>query len=105
GAVQFTRWKSHHLACCRERPHRALPADFGAAWRHGLRLGLHCTAASAGLTAILLMIGMMDVRAMAVVTSAISLERLAPAGERVARAIGVVVVASGLMLITRAAGL
>jgi hypothetical protein len=32
-------------------------------------------------------------------------ERLAPAGERVARAIGAVVVGAGLFLIARAAGL
>jgi predicted metal-binding membrane protein len=54
---------------------------------------------------ILLVIGVMDLRAMAVVTAAITTERLAPAGEWVTRAIGVVVVAAGLLLIARAAGL
>jgi hypothetical protein len=42
---------------------------------------------------------------MAVVAAAITVERLAPAGERVARATGVVVVGAGLFLIARAAGL
>jgi hypothetical protein len=42
---------------------------------------------------------------MALVGGAITVERLAPAGERVARAIGVVVVGVGLVLIGRAAGL
>jgi predicted metal-binding membrane protein len=55
--------------------------------------------------ATLLVIGTMDVRAMAVVTAAITVERLAPAGERVARAIGVVGVGGGLIAIARAAGL
>jgi predicted metal-binding membrane protein len=55
--------------------------------------------------AILLVIGVMDLRAMAVVTAAITIERLAPAGERVARAIGAVVVGAGLLLIAQAAGL
>src|SRR5882724_1078037 len=107
GALQFTAWKAHHLACCREAPGHGctLPADAGTAWRHGLRLGLHCSYCCAGLTAILLVIGVMDLRAMAVVTAAITLERLAPAGERVARAIGTVVVGAGLFLIARAAGL
>ncbi len=41
---------------------------------------------------------------MAVVASAITIERLAPAGERVTRAIGAVVVGAGLFLIARAAG-
>jgi hypothetical protein len=47
----------------------------------------------------------MDLRAMAVVSAAIAVERLAPAGEQVARAIGAVVVGAGLLLIARAAGL
>ncbi len=107
GALQFTAWKARHLACCREAPGRGrtLPADAGTAWRHGLRLGLHCSYCCAGLMAILLVIGVMDLRAMAVVTAAITVERLAPAGERVARAIGAVVVGAGLFLIARAAGL
>lgn len=42
---------------------------------------------------------------MAVVTAAITSERLAPAGERVVRAIGAVVVAAGVLLIARAARL
>jgi hypothetical protein len=47
----------------------------------------------------------MDLRAMAVVAAAITVERLAPAGERVARATGAVAVAAGLFLIGRAVGL
>jgi len=47
----------------------------------------------------------MDLRAMAVVAAAVTVERLAPAGERAARAIGAVVVGAGLTLIARAAGL
>jgi predicted metal-binding membrane protein len=101
GLLQFTAWKARCLACCREAPGegRALPADAGTAWRHGLRLGLHCVRCCAGLMAILLVIGVMDLRAMAVVGAAITLERLAPAGERVARAFGAVVVGAGLVLI------
>jgi predicted metal-binding membrane protein len=104
GAVQFTAWKAHHLACCRAAPARGriLPADAGTAWRHGLRLGLHCSYCCAGLTMILLGLGLMDLRAMAVVTVAISVERLAPAGERVAKTIGAVVVGVGLLLIAQA---
>ena len=56
------------------------------------------------LTAILLVIGVMDLRAMAVVAAAITVERLAPAGERVARAIGAVAVGAGFFLVARAAG-
>jgi len=46
----------------------------------------------------------MDLRAMAVVTAAITVERLLPAGERVARAVGAAGIGAGLFLIARAAG-
>ena len=107
GALQFSAWKAHHLACCRQvpAPDQALAADAGTAWGHGLRLGIHCSCCCAGLTAVLFAVGVMDLRAMAVVTAAITLERLAPAGERAARAVGAVVMAAGLLLIARAGGL
>jgi predicted metal-binding membrane protein len=107
GALQFTAWKARHLACCREVPghDRSLVADAGTALRHGLRLGLHCGTCSAGLTAMLLVAGMTDLRVMAVVTAAITAERLAPAGARIAPAIGVATCAAGLLLIARTAGL
>ncbi len=107
GALQFTAWKARHLACCREAPGRGrtLQADARTAWRHGLRLGLYCSRCCAGLMTILLVIGVMDLRAMAIVAAAITAERLAPAGERVARAIGAVVVGTAFFLIARAAGL
>ncbi len=107
GSLQFTAWKARHLACCRTAPGRAcaFSADSGTAWRHGLRLGFHCGCCCANLMAILLAIGVMDLRAMAVVTIAMTLERLAPAGERVARAIGAIIAGAGLFLIAGAAGL
>jgi len=107
GVLQFSAWKARHLAWCRAVPGigPTSPADARTAWRYGLRLGLHCSRCCAGLMAILLVIGVMDLRAMAVVAAAITVERLAPAGERVARAIGAVVVGVGLFLIAQAVGL
>ena len=107
GALQFTEWKAHHLICCREAPGggRTLPADAGTAWRQGTHFGLHCGLCCANLIAVLLVLGIMDLRAMAAVTAAITAERLAPAGEHVARAIGFVIVGAGLLFIARAAGL
>jgi predicted metal-binding membrane protein len=104
GVIQFTPWKARYLACCREAPgHSRTPsADSGTAWQQGMRLGLHCSLSCANLTVILLAIGVMDLRAMAAVTAAINAERLAPAGEHLARAIGVVIVGAGLLLILRA---
>src|SRR3989442_14835607 len=93
GLLQFTAWKAGHVACCRDARTRGRTA-----WQHGLSLGLHCSQCCLGLMAILLALGVMDLRAMAVVAAAITVERLAPAGERVARGIGTVAVGAGLVL-------
>jgi len=100
GFLQFTAWKARHLACCREARTRGRTA-----WQHGLSLGLHCSQCNVGLMAILLVIGVMDLRAMAAVAVAITVERLAPAGERIARATGAIALGAGSVLIARAAGL
>jgi predicted metal-binding membrane protein len=106
GVLQFTAWKARHLACCREGAvnNHTLSAGAGTAWQHGARLALLCAPCCANLMLILLVVGMMDLRAMAVVTAAITAERLAPAGERVARAIGLVVIGTAVLLIAQAAG-
>ena len=107
GALQLTAWKARSLVCCREGSghEHQLPAGFRAAWRHGVRLGLDCGRCCGNLMAILMVIGVMDLRAMAVVTAAITAERLAPAGTRIASVIGAVVIGVGLFMIVRAAGL
>jgi len=105
GVLQFTAWKERQLTICREMPTGMLQSDAWTAWRHGLRLGLHCAYSCAGLTAILLAIGVMNLRAMIVVASAITVERLTPAGARVARAIGAIAVVVGVSLISVAVSL
>ena len=104
GALQLTAWKAHHLSCCRQIPMRGFtrPTGVEGAWRHGLRLGLHCACCSASFTTLLLVAGVMDLRAMAVVMAGITLERLVPAGARVAKATGFIVIAAGLALIAAA---
>ncbi|HTX23291.1 MAG TPA: DUF2182 domain-containing protein [Steroidobacteraceae bacterium] len=105
GVLQFTAWKTHHLLHCRDARGGGLAADGGAALRHGLQLGIHCCYCCANLTAILLVTGVMDLRAMGMVTAAITIERLAPAGKRAAQAIGAVVVGAGLFLLARTVAL
>jgi predicted metal-binding membrane protein len=107
GAWQFTPWKTHHLAGCRAalRHHPWWAGDVRAAWCEGLRLGMHCGHACAGFTAALLAVGVMDLRAMALVTVAITFERLAPASRRAARTLGVVTVAMGSGLLVQALGM
>jgi predicted metal-binding membrane protein len=104
GALQFSRWKTHHLACCRGETGccEPVPAEVSAAWRHGVRLGVHCVHCCFGLTVTLLAIGMMDLRAMSLVTALVSLERLAPGGLRAARFVGGVLMAMGTFLIANA---
>ncbi len=104
GVLQFTNWKARHLASCGETPQRGrtLPAGAAAAWRQGVRFGLHCGLSCANLTAVLMVLGVMDLRAMAAVTAAITAERLAPARASVARVIGAVVTGAGLLWIARA---
>jgi hypothetical protein len=52
--------------------------------------------------ASVLALGLMDMRAMAIATLAITAERLAPAGDRVARVIGLGAIVAGSVLIARA---
>ena len=104
GALQFTRWKAHHLACWRKTHACGCmpPADLNGAWRYGLRLGIRCCYCCASLTAVLLAVGVMDLRAMSVVTAAITAECIAPNGQKMARIVGYVVIAAGLLLTFRA---
>jgi predicted metal-binding membrane protein len=104
GVVQLTAWKARHLASCREAPGSGttLPAEAGTAWRHGVRLGLHCVRCCANLMVILLVIGVMDLRAMMIVAAAIAIERLT--GARAARAVGAAVIGTGLFMIAQATG-
>lgn len=107
GAFQLSVLKARYLACCRAA---ASPQTFArrtgaaVAWRHGLRLGWHCIGCCAGLTAMLLVAGVMDLRAMALAAAAIAGERFARNGERVARIIGGCLVASGAILLAKACG-
>jgi predicted metal-binding membrane protein len=107
GALQFTAWKARHLAWCLEAPGHGctLPADACTAWRYGVRLGLHCGHCCANLMVVLLVAGVMDLRVMAVVAAAITAERVAPAGARVARAAGVILSGAALLVAARAAWL
>lgn len=100
GIQQFSGWKIRQLACCRQS--ERVSGSAGAAWRHGLGLGLRCVRCCAGPTAILLVLGAMDLWVMVIVAGAISLERLAPNGERFARMSGATAVAAGSFLVIQA---
>ena len=104
GALQFTAWKARHLACCRRGAWHggASGAPAGPAWRDGVRLGVHCVCSCAGATAVMIVSGMMDLPIMAIVTAAIMLERVLPAGARVARVSGAAAIVAGVALVAQA---
>ncbi|MDN7583545.1 DUF2182 domain-containing protein [Burkholderia orbicola] len=108
GALQFSGWKARRLACCRHAEahdvHRPQAAAV-TAWGYGARAAIRCGACCGNLMAVALAAGMMDLRVMAVLTVAIAAERAAPAGGRVARTVSCGVVAGGMAMIVRAAGL
>ena len=106
GSIQLTAWKARRLARCRAvPPARVARTTVASAWTHGLRLGRDCGLSCAGAMASVFVLGLMDMRAMAIATVAITAERLAPAGERVARAIGLGAIVAGAVLVARAVGL
>ncbi|MDB4919713.1 DUF2182 domain-containing protein [Mucilaginibacter sp.] len=107
GSLQFTNWKLQQLTCCRELPFRGqtAPDDACTALKHGLRLGIQCSRCSAGLMSILLVMGMMNLFGMAVITVAITFERLAPARKWVTGTIGAIGIGAGFFLIAQAAGI
>jgi predicted metal-binding membrane protein len=105
GALQFTQWKARHLACWRDGSWCA-PMEsegFESAWRRGVGRATHCTRSCWPFMAILLVVGTMNLRAMTLVTMAITLERLAPGQARIVRAIGAAATVAGLLLLARAA--
>jgi len=103
GLLQLSAWKSRQLDCCRA-PRRRPATTARTAWRQGIELGLRCCACCAPLTTALLVVGVMDLGAMAAATAAISLERLAPRGHAAARACGALLALTGLAALLRGPG-
>jgi len=97
GFLQLSAWKQRQLDCCGSLGRRQRIAGAADAWRHGAALGLRCCACCAPLTAALLVVGVMDLGAMAAATAAIALERRAVRGARLARLSGVLLVGAGVL--------
>lgn len=104
GAVQFSRLKARQLECCRAHPRSlpARPATASAAWWYGVRAGRDCVFCCAGLTATLLVIGVMDLWAMTLVAAATALERLTPRATQLAKLIGAGLLVAGVLMCARA---
>jgi predicted metal-binding membrane protein len=95
GWVQLTAWKARQLRHCRDAAGCGplLSPDPQTAWRKGVRLGVHCSLCCSSYIVVLLVAGVMDLRAMGAVGTAIAAERLVPWPEQVAR------IAGGAMLV------
>ncbi len=105
GVYQLTPWKLACLRHCRS-PVSFLSYHAGGGLRAAAGLGLHhgtfCAGCCWGLMLIQLVLGSMNVALMVAVAVIIALEKLLPRGELVAKAAGVVAVAGGLVLASRA---
>lgn len=102
GVSQFTGWKLRQLARCRHEGACCRTARAPGAFRAGARLGQRCVACCAGLTAVLLVIGVMDLLAMGLLTAAICGERLLKAGAGAARLTGAALLVGGAAQVLRA---
>ena len=100
GLLQRSRWKARQLRRCSPTCVHTAPVSggVGSPWRDGCRLGIDCGLSCAAPMAVLLAAGLMDVRVMVLTTAAITAERVAPAGARIARLTGSVAVIVGLVM-------
>jgi predicted metal-binding membrane protein len=104
GCLQLTPWKARQLALCRFAPVCAgTPSGRPEnAWRHGVRLGVHCALCCSGFMIILLLVGTMNLAAMGILAAAITIERMAPRPIIAARVAGVAIIVVGAIAIARA---
>jgi predicted metal-binding membrane protein len=104
GLVQRSRWKANQLLRCRHEGAavRAIVGTVMTALLDGYRLGAACALSCAAPMAVLIAAGLMDTRMMLVITAAISAERVAPGGARIARFTGTITLVAGLAMCLRA---
>ena len=102
GLYQLTPLKAACLKHCRG-PAQFIAAHWrpgvGGAWRMGCRHGLYCVGCCAVLMLLLFVGGVMNLVWIAGLTLFVAIEKLAPFGERAAKAIATLLVAGGALLI------
>ncbi|PWT87405.1 MAG: hypothetical protein C5B54_12410 [Acidobacteria bacterium] len=100
GCFQLTSWKYNYLANCCSPDRCKLTA--GGGFSTGMKLGVNCMLCCSGFMVILLVTGVMDLRMMAVLAGAITIERVAPRPRKIALVTGILLVVAGAVLIARA---
>ena len=102
GAVQFTRLKEVCLQHCRT-PMGFLLTEWrdGAvgAWRMGFKHGLLCLGCCWALMGLLFVAGVMNLAWVAALTAAVAIEKLHPAGVRIGKFLGGILIVSGIVQI------
>lgn len=100
GALQCSRWKAKQLHRCRDActSVQAESRNVMISWLRGCRLGVDCCLSCAAPMAVLYVAGLMDVGMMMLITAAITAERVAPGGARIARLTGGVALMAGLLM-------
>ena len=100
GAYQFSRLKKVCLSRCRT-PMGFLLGEWRAgvygAFVMGVRHGLFCVGCCWALMALLFVGGVMNLAWVAALSMAVAIEKLAPGGERLASALGLGLMAAGLV--------
>ena len=103
GVYQLTPWKSACLAHCRN-PLDIVARHLHHGWRGAVALGAHhglfCTGCCWALMVMQLVMGVMNLRAMAAIAAVIALEKLAARGRLIARIVGVAAIAAGVLTLT-----
>lgn len=100
-AYQLSPYKRHHLECCRA-PLAILDGDVSGvrgAVRSGWRLSIDSIGCCWALMVLVVVVGLMNLLWMVVITALISIETLAPDGERLASGIGVLAAIGGIGLL------
>jgi predicted metal-binding membrane protein len=104
GIYQLTPWKFACLKHCRD-PLGLLARHLHPGWRGALALGVHhgafCTGCCWALMAMQLVMGVMNLGAMAAIATVIALEKLVARGPLIARVVGVGAIAAGVVTLAR----
>jgi predicted metal-binding membrane protein len=104
GIYQLTPWKSACLKHCRN-PLEIVARDLHPGWRGAVALGVHhglfCAGCCWALMVMQLVMGVMNLAAMAVIATVIALEKLTARGPLVARAVGLVSIGAGVVILVR----
>jgi predicted metal-binding membrane protein len=100
GFFQFTPLKTACLRACRS-PLGFLMKDWRdgliGAWEMGIRHGLQCLGCCWALMALLFVGGAMNILWVAALTALVAIEKLAPKGEPIAKALGALMIGAGLI--------